>query len=65
VDREEANDRITEQYAITEASFMLVRLMQHFDAIEWLGESGSISKGLGLTMFPANGVPVRLRRAAE
>jgi len=54
-----------QQYAITEASFMLVRLMQHFDAIEWLGESGSISKGLGLTMFPANGVPVRLRRAAE
>lgn len=52
-----------EQYAITEASFLTVRLLQAFDGIEWRGETGRISKGFGLTMYPAKGVPVLLRRA--
>jgi hypothetical protein len=71
-----------EKYAISEASFLIVRLLQAFDGIEWLGAPGKIKKGLGLTMFPgkspcyemlfsdwsnclaADGVPVRLRKAA-
>jgi hypothetical protein len=55
---------LPEQYAITETSLLVVRMLQHFDAIEWLGGDGRIEKGLGLAMFPENGVPVRLRKAA-
>lgn len=55
----------TEQYAITEASFLTVRLLQAFDAIEWRGETGRVTKGFMLTMHPALGVPVLLRRAVE
>ncbi|KAF1815825.1 cytochrome P450 [Eremomyces bilateralis CBS 781.70] len=55
---------IGQQYAITEASFLTVRLLQAFDTIEWRGETGRITKGFGLTMYPAKGVPVLLRRAA-
>ncbi|KAF2426531.1 cytochrome P450 [Tothia fuscella] len=53
-----------QQYAITEASFLVVRMLQEFDDIEWLGKPGKVKKGLGLTMFPAEGVPVRLRKAS-
>jgi hypothetical protein len=44
---------------------MIVRLLQEFDDIEWLGGAGKIKKGMGLTMFPADGVPIRLRKAAR
>jgi hypothetical protein len=53
-----------EQYAITEASLLVVRMLQQFDAIEWLGSAGKVKKGFGLTMFPEDGVPVRLRKVA-
>ncbi|KAE9972846.1 hypothetical protein BLS_008316 [Venturia inaequalis] len=54
-----------QQYALTEASYLLVRLVQRFDRIEFVGEAegGRLKKGFGLTMFPADGVKVRLRRA--
>lgn len=54
-----------QQYALTEASYLLVRLVQRFDRIEFAGEAegGRLKKGFGLTMFPADGVKVRLRRA--
>lgn len=54
-----------QQYALTEASYLLVRLVQCFDKIEFMGnaEGGELKKGFGLTMFPADGCKVRLRRA--
>ncbi|KIW07572.1 uncharacterized protein PV09_01527 [Verruconis gallopava] len=52
-----------QQYAITEASFLIVRLLQRFDAVEWLGETGRITKAYGLIMYPAKGVPVRFHKA--
>jgi len=53
-----------EQYAITEASFLVVRLLQTYDQMEWLGETGRITKGFGLIMYPAKGVPVRFHKAS-
>ncbi|TID17005.1 cytochrome P450 alkane hydroxylase-like protein [Venturia nashicola] len=54
-----------QQYALTEASYLLVRFVQCFDRIESMGEAegGRLRKGFGLAMFPADGVRVRLRRA--
>lgn len=54
---------MAEQYAITEASFLIVRLLQTYDRMDWLGEQGRISKAFGLIMYPAKGVPVRLHKA--
>jgi hypothetical protein len=54
---------LTEQYAITEVSFMTARLLQTYDRMEWLGETGRIKKDFGLIMYPANNVPVRLHKA--
>lgn len=56
-----------QQFALTEASYVLVRMLQSFDAVEPVGERKEMErlrKGLGLTMWPADGVPVRFRRAA-
>jgi hypothetical protein len=55
---------MVEQFALTEASFLIVRLVQMYDTIEWHGETGRIMKGFGLVMYQAKGVPVRLHRAA-
>ena len=52
-----------EQYAIIEASFLIVRLLQTYDRMEWLGEPGKVKKGFGLIMYPANGVPVKFHKA--
>lgn len=44
---------------------MLVRLLQRFDAVEALDMGpGALKKGLTLTLSPANGVNVRLHKAA-
>ena len=51
-----------QQYAITEASYLTVKLLQAFDDIEWAGGDEKIGKGFTLTMSPAIGTPVRLRR---
>lgn len=53
-----------QQYALTEASYLLVRLVQTFDRVEFAEKGkGTLKKGFGLTMFPAEGCKVRLRKA--
>jgi cytochrome P450 len=53
-----------EQYALNEASFVLVKFLQRFDKIEAL-DMGPIKKGLTITLSPRDGVKVKLHRAAE
>jgi len=57
---------VAEQYALNEASFVLVKILQRYDKIEALdmGLSG-IKKDVGLTLSPANGVNIRLHRAGS
>jgi cytochrome P450 len=45
-----------QQFALTEASYLLVRLLHEFDAIEPadVGEMRKLKKGLGVTMWPAD-----------
>jgi hypothetical protein len=56
-------DLFTEQYAITEASYLIVRILQTFEDISWEGKAGKPVKGLGLTLWPADGTTVRLKFA--
>lgn len=57
---------IGQQFALTEASYVVVRLLQRFDAIEagaqWTGET---MHGVTLTSCPGAGVHVRLREAKK
>ena len=55
-----------QQFALTEAGFLLCRLLQEFDAIEPVdrAQMAKMRKGLGVTMWPRDGAKVRLRRAA-
>ena len=55
----------TEQFALTEASYVLVRLLQRFDGIENLDHVKTATHNLTLTSCPGNGVKVRLHAAAE
>ena len=53
-----------QQFALTEASFLLVRLLQEFDALEPIDriEMQKMKKGLGVTMwygFPIFEAPLR------
>lgn len=55
-----------QQFALTEASFLLCRVLQQFDAIEpvnWI-ETAKMRKGLGVTMWPADGATIRFHKAA-
>ncbi|KAK5127192.1 hypothetical protein LTR85_008554 [Meristemomyces frigidus] len=54
-----------QQFALTEASCVLVRLLQHFDSIEPVdrAEMTRFKKGMGITMWPGDGVKVRLHKA--
>lgn len=54
-----------QQYALTEAGYLVVRLLQTFDKIEWNGPTGRPRKGLGLTLFPRDGVHVRMHKAVQ
>ncbi|KAL1633751.1 hypothetical protein SLS58_010940 [Diplodia intermedia] len=54
---------IGQQFALTEAAYVVVRLLQRFDRIE--GERLEVKHGLTLTDCPAGGVLVRLREAAR
>jgi len=56
-----------QQFALTEASFVLVRMLQQFDAIEPTdrAQMQKLKKELGITMWAADGVKVRLHRAAN
>lgn len=54
-----------QQFALTEAAIVLVKMLMEFDAIEAVDrrEMAGMRKGLGLTMAPMDGVKVRLHRA--
>jgi cytochrome P450 len=54
-----------QQFALVEASFALVRLLQRFDKVEPVDgeEMRRMRKGIGLVMWPADGVRVRLHEA--
>ncbi|KAK5174120.1 uncharacterized protein LTR77_001200 [Saxophila tyrrhenica] len=56
-----------QQFALTEASYLLVRLLQQFDAMEPTNaaEAQKLKKGLGVTMWPGDGTKVRFRKAAS
>ncbi|KKY14696.1 putative cytochrome p450 family [Diplodia seriata] len=54
---------IGQQFALTEASYVVVRLLQRFDSIEGFGMDGRTLHGLTLTSCPGDGVKVRLREA--
>ncbi|TEA18334.1 Cytochrome P450 52A5 [Colletotrichum sidae] len=52
-----------QQFALTEAGFLLVRLLQRFKSMEWIGPEGKPRKDIHFTMAPKDGVSVRLRYA--
>ncbi|CZT00411.1 related to n-alkane-inducible cytochrome P450 [Rhynchosporium agropyri] len=54
-----------QQYALNEASFFIVRVLQRFDKIEALDMIGLLKKGLTITLQPGDGVKVRMHRASE
>ncbi|KAK3704002.1 hypothetical protein LTR37_014105 [Vermiconidia calcicola] len=54
-----------QQFALTETSYLLVRLLQQYDAMEpvhW-DEMQKLKKGLGVTMWPQDGARVRFHKA--
>lgn len=55
-------DSSIEQYALTEASYTVVRLMQHFDCLESADPDPRLEpiKQSNLTMMHDHGVPVKL-----
>jgi len=53
---------IGQQYALTEAAYLIVRVFQTFPDMEWVGAEGKLRKGSGVTMSPKFGVPVRFSR---
>ena len=53
-----------QQFALTEAAYCLVRMLQRFENIEWAGPQGKPAKRLTLTMCPKHGVPVYLTESA-
>jgi len=56
---------VVEQYALNEASFVLVKVLQRFDQIEALDMVTELKKGLTLTLAPGDGVKVKLHRATS
>ncbi|GIZ44650.1 hypothetical protein CKM354_000784100 [Cercospora kikuchii] len=54
-----------QQFALAEASYVVARLAMECDAIRPVNTlyMSQLRKGLGLTMWPADGVPVRLHKA--
>lgn len=55
---------IGQQFALTEAGYVLVRLLQRFDAIEDVYPARKIRWGLSLTSCPGDLVTVRLHRGS-
>ncbi|KAI9776572.1 MAG: hypothetical protein M1839_009476 [Geoglossum umbratile] len=52
-----------QQFALTEAAYVIVRLLQRFSKIENIGPpEHALSKAITLTLVPANGVKARLYR---
>ncbi|EKD19071.1 hypothetical protein MBM_02308 [Drepanopeziza brunnea f. sp. 'multigermtubi' MB_m1] len=56
---------IGQQYALNEASFFMVRVLQRYDVIEALDMTGPLKKGLTITLQPGDGVKVRMHRASS
>lgn len=58
---------LIEQMALTTASYVIVRLLQHFERIEDadVDMDELVKTDLGLTLNPANGTRVRLFRDAN
>lgn len=54
---------IGQQYALTEAGYLIVRMLQRVEKIEWLGGADEPRKTITFTMQPRDGVPVRLTYA--
>ncbi|OHF04154.1 cytochrome P450 [Colletotrichum orchidophilum] len=52
-----------QQFALTESAYLLVRLLQRFKSIEWVGPQGKPRKDIHFTMAPRDGVNVRIRYA--
>ena len=57
-----STDTCIEQYALTEASYTVVRLLQHFDCLESADPDPRLEpiKQSNLTMMHDHGVPVKL-----
>ncbi|QSZ37662.1 hypothetical protein DSL72_008761 [Monilinia vaccinii-corymbosi] len=53
-----------QQYALTEAGFFIVRLLQKFDRVESVDQE-EVTLTLALTMSSGNGVKIRLHEAEE
>ena len=53
------------RFALTEASYLIVRLMHEYDAIKPADyeEMRKLKKGLGVTMWPGDGCKVRFHTA--
>jgi cytochrome P450 len=56
---------IGQQFALTEAGYVLVRLLQRFDAIEDVYPDRKVRYGLTLTSCPADPTTVRLHEASD
>ena len=56
---------VGQQFALTEASYALVRLLREFDAIEPVDweEARMLKKNLGVTLRPGEGEKIRFRKA--
>ncbi|KAJ0164256.1 Cytochrome P450 52A5 [Colletotrichum tanaceti] len=52
-----------QQFALTESAYLLVRLLQKFKSMEWLGPQGKPRKDIHFTMAPRDGVHVKLQYA--
>ena len=55
---------IGQQFALTEASYVIVRMMQRFDAVENMDTTTKVEHNLTLTSCSGTGVRVRLHAAA-
>ena len=56
---------LKEQFSLTEASYVIVRMLQRFDAIENCETETVVKHNLTLTSCSGTGVKVRLREAKQ
>lgn len=56
---------IGQQFALTEAGYVLVRLLQRFDGLEEVNADQRIRWGLALVSAPGDSVTVRLHEASQ
>ncbi|KAH8674572.1 cytochrome P450 [Tricladium varicosporioides] len=53
-----------QQYALNEANFLIVKLLQRYDKIEPVDPEAPMLKAISLVLSPGNGVNIKLHRAA-